>query len=52
MTFDKSEVSSATILHMEVIPSGMSFIYTKNKNGPTTEPWGPPEFIFLQSEEV
>ena len=35
---------------MEVIPSGKSFIYIKNKSGPNTDPCGTPEFIFLQLE--
>ena len=50
MIFEKSEVSSAKILHMEVILSGKSFIYIKNKSGPHSDPCGTPEFIFLQSE--
>ena len=32
MTFEKKEESSAKILHVEVIPSGKSFIYIKNKS--------------------
>ena len=47
MTSEKSEVSSAKMLHMEVIPSGNSFIYIKTKIGPNTDPCGTPEFIFL-----
>ena len=35
---------------MEVIPSGKSFIYIKNKSGPNTDPSSTPEFIFFQSE--
>ena len=50
MTFEKSEVSSAEILHIEVILLGKSFIYIKNKSGPNTDPCGTPEFYFLQSE--
>ena len=50
MTFEKSEVSSAKILRMEVIPSGKSFIYIKNKSRPNTDPCSTAEFIFLQSE--
>ena len=50
MTFEKSEVSSAKILHMEVILSVKSFIHIKNKSGPNTDPCGTQEFIFLQSE--
>ena len=33
---------------MEVISSGKSFIYIKNKSGPNTDPFDTPEFIFLQ----
>ena len=50
MTFEKSDISSANILHMEVITSGKSFIYIRNKSGPNTDPCGTPEFIFFQSE--
>ena len=48
MAFEKSEVSSAKILHMEVIPSGKLFIYIKNKSGPNTDLCITPEL--LQSE--
>ena len=48
--FEKSGVSSAKILDTEVIPSGNSFIYIKNKSRPNTDPCGIPEFILLQSE--
>ena len=37
---------------MEVIPSGKSFTYIKNKGGPNNDPCGAPEFIFLQSEAL
>ena len=47
MIFEKSEASSAMILHIDIIPSGNSFIYIKNKRGPNTDPWGTPEFIYL-----
>ena len=50
MIFEKSEVSSAKILHIDIIPSGESFIYIKNKRGPNTDPCGTLEFIFLLSE--
>ena len=50
MTFEESEVSSAKILRMEVILSGKSFIYIKNKSGPYTGPCDTPEFVFLQSK--
>ena len=50
MTFEKSKVSSAKILHMEVILSGKLFIYIyiyiyicmKNKSGPNPKPCGTP----------
>ena len=48
MTFEKSKVSSARILHVEVIPSGNSFIYIKNKSGPSTDHCGTPVFLFHQ----
>ena len=48
MTFEKSKVSSAKILHVEVIPSGNSFIYIKNKSGPSTDHCGTPVFLFHQ----
>ena len=47
MIFEKSEVLSAKILHIDIILSGKSFIYIKKKRGPNTDPWGTPEFIFL-----
>ena len=50
MIFEKSEVLSANILHIDIIPSGKSFIYIKDNRGPNTDPWGTPDFIFLQSE--
>ena len=48
MTFEKSKVSSARILHVEVILSGNSFIYIKNKSGPSTDHCGTPVFLFHQ----
>ena len=39
MIFEKSELSSAKILHIDIILSGKSFIYTKNKRGPNTDLW-------------
>ena len=50
MIFEKIQVSSATILHIDIIPSGKSFIYIKNKRGPYTDPRGTPEFAFLHTE--
>ena len=50
ITFEKSEASLAKILHFNIIPSGNSFIYIKNKSGPNSVPFGTPEFICLQSE--
>ena len=50
LTFGKSEVSSAKILSMEVIPSGKSFTYIENKSGPNNDPCGTSEFIFFQSQ--
>ena len=38
MIFEKCEVSSAKILHTDIILSGKSFIYIKNKRGPNTDP--------------
>ena len=49
-TFEKREVSSAKILHIEVNPSGRSFMEIKNNSGPSTNPCGSPEFIFLHSD--
>ena len=39
-TFEKREVSSAKILHIDIIPSGRSFMWIKNKRGPNTDPCG------------
>ena len=50
MIFEKSEVLSAKILHIDTILFGKLFIYIKNKRGPNTDPWGTPEFLFLQSQ--
>ena len=36
-TFEKRDVSSANVLHNEFIPSGRSFMYIKNKSGPSTD---------------
>ena len=49
-TFEKRDVSSANILHNEFIPSGRSFMYIKNKSGPSTDPCGIPDIIFLHSD--
>ena len=49
-TFEKREVSLAKISHIDVIPSGRSFMQIKNKRGPNTDTYGTPEFISLHSE--
>ena len=49
-TFEKRGVPSANILHNEFIPSGRSFMYIKNKSGPSTDPCGIPDIIFLHSD--
>ena len=49
-TFEKREVSSAKILHIETSPSGRSFMYIKNNSGPSTEPCGTPDFMFIHSD--
>ena len=41
---------SANILHNEFIPSGRSFMYSKNKSGPSTNPCGTPDIIFRHSD--
>ena len=38
MIFEKSEVLSAKILHIDIILSDKSFIYIKKKRGPNTDP--------------
>ena len=40
--FEKSDVSSANILHDAVVSSGKSFIWIRNKRGSKTEPYGTP----------
>ena len=35
----KRNPSSANVIHNEFIPSGKAFIYIKNKNGPSADPW-------------
>ena len=32
-------------------PLDISFIYNKNKKGPSTEPWGTPALIDLKEDE-
>ena len=44
--FEKSEVSLAKILHIDLILSGKSFIYINNKSEPNIH-CGKPESIFL-----
>ena len=46
----KEDISSANILHDEFIPSGRSLMYIKNKIGPSTDPCGTPDIIFLHSD--
>ena len=46
MIFEKSEV----FLHIDIMASGKSLMYIKNKRGPNTDPYDTPEFFFLQSE--
>ena len=48
INFEKKELSSAKILHIDIIPSGKSFMYIKNKSGPNIDTCDTPEFIFLQ----
>ena len=48
-TFEKIELSSARILHIDVTPSRRSFIKIKNRRGPNTDPCEIPKFIFLQA---
>ena len=43
-------VSSTKILYVEVMSSGRSFMYTRNKRGPNTEHCGNPELIFLHAD--
>ena len=42
--------SSAKILHIEINPSGRSFVQIKNNGGPNTDPCRSPEFIFHNSD--
>ena len=49
--FEKIHVSSANILHTDVIPSGKSFIYIRNSKGPRTEPCGTPAKMFSQEDD-
>ena len=43
-TWRKREASSANNFIEEEIFQVRSLIYTKNKRGPGTDPWGTPEF--------
>ena len=45
-TSEKREVSSAKILHIEVNPSGRSFMWIKNNSGPNTDPSETPVLFF------
>ena len=49
-TFEKRDVSSAKILHIDIILSGISFIQIRNKRGPSTDPCGTQELIFLHPD--
>ena len=50
MIFEKNEVLSSKILHIDIILPDKSFIYIKNKRGPSADPCSTPEFIYFQSE--
>ena len=41
------KVLLATILHIDVIPSGRLFMKIKNKRGPNTDPCGTPDVFSL-----
>ena len=43
-------VSSANSLTCELIFSGRSFMYNKNKIGPRTEPWGTPDVTGISDD--
>ena len=50
-------VSPANSLTCEVIFSGRSFMYSRNKIGPRTEPWGTPDVtevccLFIDLSEI
>ena len=45
--FEKCDVSSANILHDDVISSGKSFIKIRNKRGCKTEPCETPAVILV-----
>ena len=49
--FEKIYVSSANILHTDVIPSGKSFIYIRNSKGPRTESCGTPATMFSHEDD-
>lgn len=42
-------VSSANNLIVDLMSNTISFIYTRNNNGPNIEPWGTPAFTSLMS---
>ena len=44
------DAPSAKILHVELRLLLKSFIYTKNKRGPRTKPYGGPDCITSQEE--
>ena len=43
-SFEKRDVSSTKILHIDIIPSG------RNKRGPNRDPCGMPELNFLHPD--
>ena len=47
LIFEYSDVSSTNILHIDFKLSGNSFIQTKNKKAPKTEPCGTPLRILV-----
>ena len=50
MALEKSDVSPANILHNKFIPSGKSFIFIRNNNGPKTNPCGTPIEMFFHED--
>ena len=50
VTVKYTAVSSANSLTCEVIFSGRSFMYSRNKIGPRTEPWGTPDVTGISDD--
>ena len=48
IAWKKRYVSSANVLHSEVTPSGKSFIYIRNNNGPKVDPCGTSAKMFFR----